>query len=89
MILIFKGSFLRDISKIRDRHLKTVIRESIQNARSAKDIRQIHKLVKLRKYKIHYRIEIEGNYRIGLIIRDDKMWFVRALHRSKIYKAFP
>jgi hypothetical protein len=76
MIIVFKGSFRRDVSKIND-------------VREASGLSKIHRLVKLRKYRVHYRIEIDGNYRIGVIIRGNKVWFSRFLHRSKIYKEFP
>jgi mRNA interferase RelE/StbE len=89
MNVLYKGSFLRDASKLNDRLIKKSIVEVIKIVKSASSISKINRLVKLRKYKVHYRIEIEGNYRIGLIVRSGKVWFVRVLHRSKIYKEFP
>ena len=89
MIVAFKGAFRRDAANINDRVVKKAANEIIQHIKTASHISKIHRLVKLRKYKVHYRIEIEGNYRIGIIIRNNKVWFVRVLHRSKIYKEFP
>lgn len=89
MIVAYKGAFRRDASKISDRLIKKSISSIIVQVKEASGISNIHRLVKLRKYKVHYRIEIENNYRVGLIIRNNKVWFVRVLHRSKIYKKFP
>jgi hypothetical protein len=88
MIIVFKGSFRRDVSKINDVRLRSGVLWAIQNG-EASGLSKIHRLVKLRKYRVHYRIEIDGNYRIGVIIRGNKVWFSRFLHRSKIYKEFP
>ncbi len=89
MNVIFKGSFRRDAARINDRSVKKSLMEMIEVVKTASDISKIHHLVKLWKFKVHYRIEVEGNYRVGIIIRQNKVWFVRVLHRSKIYKEFP
>jgi mRNA interferase RelE/StbE len=89
MILVFKGSFRRDVSKINDHKVRVAILSAIENVKTAPGLSSINRMVKLRKYSVHYRIELEGNYRIGIIIRGDKVWFSRVLHRSKIYKEFP
>jgi mRNA-degrading endonuclease RelE of RelBE toxin-antitoxin system len=89
MKVTFMGAFRRDLLKIRDRHVKKSVLDAIVNVKGATNTSQIFKLVKLRRYRIHYRIEVESNYRIGLIIRGSQVWFVRVLHRSKIYRKFP
>ena len=89
MNVIFKGSFRKDAAKISDRSVKRSLMEIIEEVKAASDISKIHHLVKLRKYKVHYRLEVEGNYRVGIIIRQNKVWLVRVLHRSNIYKQFP
>ncbi|MBX6423476.1 type II toxin-antitoxin system RelE/ParE family toxin [Thermosulfurimonas sp. F29] len=43
---------------------------------------------KLKGYKDFYRIRI-GDYRIGLQIKENKIIFVRFLHRKEIYRCFP
>lgn len=89
MIVAYKGTFHRDALNIHDRLVKAAALEVIQRVKVATSLSQIHHLVKLRNYKVYYRIEITGNYRIGIVVRNKKIWFVRLLHRSKIYKEFP
>ena len=89
MIVKFKGKFRRDLIKIQDKSLNKAVRTTIENVKRANHISQIDRLVKLKDYKIHFRIEIPGNYRIGLIIKKDTVWFSRVLHRNTIYKKFP
>jgi hypothetical protein len=60
MIVAFKGSFQRDALGINDRLVKSAALEVIQNVKAASHISQIQRLVKLRKYKVHYRIEIQA-----------------------------
>jgi mRNA interferase RelE/StbE len=52
---------------------------------------RVHELVNLKKLKAdgnYYRIK-SGDYRIGLIIKNDTVHFVRLLHRKEIYRYFP
>jgi len=43
---------------------------------------------KLRGFEKDYRIRI-GDYRLGLIIDNQIVEFIRCLHRKDIYKYFP
>lgn len=88
MELRFKGSFKRDIEKC-NRSLLEAILASIINVKNAKSIPQIQQLKKLRKYKTHYRIKIKEDYRLGVIIKNNKIWFVRFGHRKNFYSDFP
>ena len=88
MELRYKGSFSHDIA-IHNRALLDSVRDAILNVKGAKDSSQIHHLRKLKNYHVHYRIKIAGNYRIGIIIRKNIVWFVRFGHRSNFYKKFP
>ena len=57
---------------------------------SLNNLSQIPNLKKLKgqKNKIYYRSRI-GNYRVGLIIKQDIVVFVRFLNRREIYRYFP
>jgi mRNA interferase RelE/StbE len=85
----FNKSFARDLKKkaqglkLRSR-LKEIINE-VDNAESPYEIKNIKKLKGEGDY---YRIRL-GDYRIGLKIEDDTVFFVRLLHRSEIYRYFP
>jgi len=54
MELLFSGQFNRDIDG-RSRKLSSEIRNAIFDVKKAKDSSQIQYLVKLKKYKVHYR----------------------------------
>ena len=84
----FKASFLKAIKKLDNNQLKTDIANAIRNVESAETLRQISQLKKLKGYKQYYRIRI-GNYRIGIKIEADTVFFVDIDHRSNIYRIFP
>ncbi|VEN72913.1 Toxin RelE3 [Candidatus Desulfarcum epimagneticum] len=89
MILDFKKSFAKDLKKRKtDKQLMKRARQVIQAVEAARDIRAIRNLKKLKAQGNHYRIRV-GAYRLGLIIEDDTVCFVRCLHRSEIYRYFP
>ena len=85
MELRFSGQFNRDID-IRNRSVLDGVRDAILNVKSASTISQIQYLIKLKKYKVHYRIQVAENYRIGVIVRKSIIWFIRFGHRSVFYK---
>lgn len=84
----FKASFLKAIKKVESNQLKAEITEAILNVESAENIRQIYNLKKLKGYKQYYRIRI-GDYRIGIKIEEDTIYFVDIDHRKNIYRIFP
>jgi len=84
----FKASFLKAIKKIEDNQLKSDIANAIRNVESAENLKQIHQLKKLKGYKQYYRIRI-GNYRIGIKLEAETIFFVDIDHRRNIYRIFP
>ena len=93
MVLLSKPKFNRDVAKIRNKDVALSLAAVLYNIKTAKDISQIHNLVKLEKYSVHYRIKIKldkkRDYRLGIIIRGNTVWLQRFMHRNKIYKLFP
>ncbi len=94
MVLKFDKKFYRDLNKINDKELiSEILPKIILNVKKANDISEINNLKHLEKYSVRYRIKIKitdrRTYRIGVIIRRNAVWFVRLLHRKKIYKQFP
>lgn len=89
MELIVKGSFYRDVSLFKDKRILSAIHNVIQETEKAKSISVIANIRKLRNYQTHYRIKVEDVYRIGHVIRKNKVWFVCFGHRSKFYERFP
>jgi hypothetical protein len=88
MELRFKGQFNRDID-ISNRYILEEVEKAKLEVKKAKTIAQISNLIKLRKYTTLYRIKIDKDYRIGIVIRDQTVWFVRFGHRHGFYKKFP
>ncbi|OGQ94812.1 MAG: plasmid stabilization protein [Deltaproteobacteria bacterium RIFOXYD12_FULL_57_12] len=85
----YKKSFAKDLKRhSRDQKLLDMIKEVILEVETAGRITDIDNLKKLRVKGEYYRIR-SGDYRIGLIIDGDTVTFVRALHRSEIYRYFP
>lgn len=88
MKVAFKKSFLKELQKLRNKGLKNSIAESIIQVESAHSITQIRNIKKLTGFDNYYRIRI-GDYRIGLKIDGDTVYFVVFEHRKDIYKKFP
>jgi mRNA interferase RelE/StbE len=84
----FKSSFARDLKRIRGKKLKDQIKEVIEQIEQAQGLDQIVNIKKLAGSDNYYRIKL-ANYRIGLILKDDSIIFVRFLHRKDIYRYFP
>ena len=85
MELRFSGQFTRDIAHC-NREVSREINRAIVNVKNASSVSQIQNLVKLRKYKVHYRIQVAREYRIGILVRGNTVWFSRFGHRSIFYK---
>ncbi len=85
----YKKSFAKDLKRLsKNQKLLDLIKEIILEVETADMITDIDNLKKLRAEGKYYRIR-SGDYRIGLIIEDETVTFVRALHRSEIYRYFP
>jgi mRNA interferase RelE/StbE len=84
----FKKSFLKELKKLKSKSLQHSIYECILQVESAETISSIKNLKKLAGYDAHYRIRV-GDYRIGLKIEKDIVYFVVFEHRKDIYKGFP
>jgi mRNA interferase RelE/StbE len=81
-------TFRKDTRKIKDQVLLNKIADTIQNVQKSNDLSQIRHLKKLRGSSTDFRIKI-GDYRLGIIITESKIEFIRCLHRKDIYKFFP
>ncbi len=84
----FKKSFLKELKKLKNNKLKSLIAECIIQVESAENISSIKNLKKLTGYDVYFRIRI-GDYRIGVKIEKNVVYFVVFEHRKEIYKKFP
>ena len=84
----FKESFQRDLKKIKGQKLLNKIAIAIKDTENVSFLSEIRNLKKLKAEKGYYCIRI-GDYRLGVIIKEKTIIFVRALHRKEIYRYFP
>jgi len=84
----FKDSFYKALLKFRNPKLNSEIAEIISEIEDVEDLRNIPNLKRLQGRGKYYRIRI-GDYRIGLKLVDDVLYFVDLAHRKDIYKHFP
>lgn len=85
---VFYTSFERDLKKIRDKSIAQAVKDFIELTALCKSSSEIPHLVKIKGHKTAYRFRI-NNYRIGLFIEDDTLYFSAFDHRKNIYKRFP
>lgn len=88
MIVKIDKIFEKDTDKIKDKRILFKIVDVIEKVRNADDIISIKNIKKLKGSNKFYRIRI-GDFRIGIIIDNDIVEFIRCLHRKDIYKYFP
>jgi mRNA interferase RelE/StbE len=88
MILDYKGSFHRDIKKLKDKAIASKLKEVISEIKAANSILEIKNIKKMEGFPGHYRIKID-DYRIGAILSGNMIIFVRFLNRKEIYRYFP
>jgi mRNA interferase RelE/StbE len=84
----FRASFAKDIRGIKNKELLNPFKERILQVEKAQTSKDIANLKKLKGGVNYYRVRV-GEYRIGLIIEDDTVTFVRCLNRKEIYRFFP
>jgi mRNA-degrading endonuclease RelE of RelBE toxin-antitoxin system len=92
MNVFAKGSFKRDVARIKTLSLLIALREKIDQIENAPTPQHITGLKLLRGYTTHYRIQVRTevlSFRIGAVIRGNTIRLVRFLPRHKIYKQFP
>jgi mRNA interferase RelE/StbE len=84
----FKKSFLKELKKLNNQNLKNSIATCIYQVEAAENTSHIKNLKKLAGYDLFCRIRV-GDYRIGLKIENEVVYFVVFEHRKDIYKIFP
>jgi len=85
----FRRSFNRDLKKLKkNREVLVRIKDKLLEVEAADDLSELPSLKKLSGGTEYYRIRV-GDYRIGVVVREDTVEFVRCLHRREIYRYFP
>jgi len=81
-------SFQKDTRRIKDKYVLQRIANTVANVQRAKTLEEVKSLKKIQGTQSMYRIRI-GDYRLGIIVTDSTVEFIRCLHRKDIYKYFP
>lgn len=84
----FRKSFEKDLNKLRDEALLTNIKAVILAVEDAENLDSMSNVKKLKAEGDYYRIRV-GDYRIGILLDEDVVVFVRVLHRKEVYRYFP
>ena len=84
----FRESFLKDLRPVRDKTLRQRIKKIIESVEIAETTESIAGCKKLRGHQDYFRIRL-GDYRFGLKIENEIVYFIRFLHRREIYRFFP
>ena len=84
----FNRYFLKDLDKLPTKELKAEVAAIILAVEAAESLAEINNVKKLKGYKTAYRIRI-GDFRVGLLLTQDTVEFVRVVNRKDIYKLFP
>ena len=88
MKVSFDKSFHKRLVKIKDKTILDKVKQTILLVESVETLSQIPNIKKMEGFKTFYRVRI-GDYRIGLEIKKDTVWFITIANRKDIYKNFP
>ena len=88
MKVSFDKSFYKRLIRIKDKVVLEKVKQAILQAEQATDIQHVPNIKKMEGFKTFYRIRI-GDYRIGIELKKDVLWFITVANRKDIYKNFP
>ena len=84
----FRDSFAKDLKGVKEKGLLQRIREVIEAIENANSLVEVSNLKKLKGGGNYFRVRV-GDYRVGIVLENDTIIFVRFLNRKDIYKYFP
>ena len=84
----FTRKFTKDVAAIRDAQLRRRVQQVIFRVEEAGSLLELADVKKLEGSDQFFRVRI-GDYRVGFVLENDTVVFMRLLHRSDIYKNFP
>jgi len=89
MELIFRPVFFREFDRLKNKDVLKALKNIFNQIEKAKSIDEIGNLKKLRNYSYYYRIKIKisdkNDYRLVLMIRNNKVWAESIALASKIF----
>lgn len=85
----FRESFARDLKRLKDKTLLGQVKAAIEQVEQAATLQEVSRLKRLLgSGGNYYRIRV-GDYRLGLVVENGIIVFVRCLNRKEIYRFFP
>lgn len=84
----FNESFLKDLKAVKDKPILAKVKTTIEHIEIALRLDEITNIKKMRGSREYYRIRI-GDFRLGLMLKDDTLILIRFLNRKDIYRYFP
>ncbi len=84
----FRESFAKDLKGIKNKVLLGRVKEVIEAVEKADSLDEMHNLKKLKGGGNYFRLRV-GDYRVGIVLENDRVTFVRVLNRKDIYRYFP
>lgn len=84
----FRKSFLRDLKKVKDQRVRDQVRAAIEDVEAAAQLSDLSNAKKMSGSGSYYRIRV-GDYRLGLVLEEGEVEFVRVLYRKDTYRYFP
>ena len=81
-------AFLKELAKLLLRERLKVEKFLFEEVESYKSLAQIPNFKKLKGYWNFYKIRF-GDYRAGLRLENNTLYFERILHRKEIHKFYP
>lgn len=85
---MYEKSFLKDLKKRNDKALKKRVQQILLDIKLANNRSELSNLERLKGHPVAYKIRV-GDYRLGLFIENETVFFSRFLHRKEVYKKFP
>ena len=88
MKVAYRNGFFRDVKKIKAKGVAQAVDAVIQRVKEAAGLQDISDCKKIAGSEDCFRIRV-GEYRIGIVVEDDVVEFVRCLPRRDMCRHFP
>lgn len=84
----YRKKFLKQLAELPATVRPKIEQFAFENLAQAGSIFELGKIEKMQGYDDFYKVRF-GDYRVGLIVKDDVVVVATVMHRKEIYKFFP
>ncbi len=88
MKVVFDKSFSKSLDKLKNKQVKERLIRLIEKCEDANNLSELSNIKKMTSFISFYRFKI-GDYRVGVEVEDDSIYFIIVAHRKDIYNVFP